>query len=237
MEATQIPALPAGPAIAASGLDRVEAAIEAVARGEFVVVIDDEHRENEGDLIMAASAMTPAAMAFMVRHTSGVVCVSMPGSALDRLALPLMVAANTESFSTAFTVSVDVCAGTTTGISAADRCATVRALANPDTSPLDLARPGHVFPLRSRPGGVLERPGHTEAAHDLVRLAGRGAGGVLCEIVNDDGSMARRGDLARFAAQHRLTMISIADLVAYRQAFSTLPIGKRSAECASAPAL
>lgn len=208
----QIPAPPA------RDLDSVEAAIEAIGRGEFVVVIDNEDRENEGDLIMAASAMTPAAMAFMVRHTSGVVCVSMPGSALDRLDIPLMVATNTESFSTAFTISVDACAGTTTGISATDRAITIRKLAEPTSAPLDFARPGHVFPLRSRAGGVLERPGHTEAAQDLVHLAGRGIGGVLCEIVNDDGSMARRGDLIRFAAKHRLTMISIAQLVAFRQA-------------------
>ncbi|WP_257993448.1 3,4-dihydroxy-2-butanone-4-phosphate synthase [Cupriavidus pauculus] len=217
MEAMQIQTSHIVPATVAQDLDSVEVAIAAIARGEFVVVIDDEDRENEGDLIMAASAMTPAAMAFMVRHTSGVVCVSMPGSVLDRLALPLMVEANTESYRTAFTVSVDACAGITTGISAADRTATIRAMADPSSGPTDFARPGHVFPLRSRPGGVLERPGHTEAAQDLVQMAGRGIGGVLCEVVNDDGSMARRADLIRFAAKHRLTMISIAQLVAFRR--------------------
>lgn len=223
MEALQTIAAHSGPALAAhtagatEGLDTVEAAIAAISRGEFVVVIDDEDRENEGDLIVAASAVTPEAMAFMVRHTSGVVCVSMPGTALDRLALPLMVAANNESFRTAFTVTVDARHGITTGISAADRATTLRALANPTTGPQDFVRPGHIFPLRSRPGGVLERPGHTEAAQDLVHLAGRGIGGVLCELVNDDGSMARRADLIRFAAQHRLTMISIAQLIAFRR--------------------
>lgn len=221
MEVMQISTPHIAPAPHAQDLDSVEAAVEAIARGEFVVVIDDEDRENEGDLIMAASAMTPAAMAFMVRHTSGVVCVSMPGSVLDRLDIPLMVAANTESFSTAFTVSVDAGVGTTTGISANDRATTIRKLADPTSAPTDFVRPGHVFPLRSRGGGVLERPGHTEAAQDLVHLAGRGVGGVLCEIVNDDGSMARRGDLIRFAAIHRLTMISIAQLVAFRLATAT----------------
>ncbi|WP_454754309.1 3,4-dihydroxy-2-butanone-4-phosphate synthase [Cupriavidus necator] len=223
MEALQIAIACAPAAVPAHGFDTVEAAIAAVSRGEFVIVLDDEQRENEGDLIMAASAMTPEAMAFMVRHTSGVICVAMPGSALDRLALPLMVAANTESFSTAFTVSVDASSGTSTGISAADRAATMRALADPTSRQQDFARPGHVFPLRCRAGGVLARPGHTEAAQDLVHLAGRGIGGVLCELVNDDGSMARRADLLRFAARHHLTMISIAQLIAFRQRPGTQP--------------
>jgi 3,4-dihydroxy-2-butanone 4-phosphate synthase len=198
--------------------DAVETAIAAIARGEFVVVVDDEHRENEGDLIMAADAVTPAAIAFMVRHTSGLICISLPGHVLDRLALPPMVQHNTESHATAFAVSTDLRNGTATGISAADRAATFRAVSHPDAEAGDFVRPGHVFPLRSRDGGVLVRPGHTEAAHDLVQLAGRHPGGVLCEIVNDDGTMARRADLARFALTHGLAIISIAQLIAFRSA-------------------
>ncbi|MVW77668.1 3,4-dihydroxy-2-butanone-4-phosphate synthase [Bordetella sp. 02P26C-1] len=197
--------------------DSVETAIDAMRRGEFVLVVDDETRENEGDLIIAANAVTPEKMAFMVRHTSGVVCVSLPGEVLDRLELPPMVTNNADPFRTAFTVSVDLRLGVSTGISAADRAATLRALADPAAKADDFVRPGHIFPLRSRAGGVLERPGHTEAAHDLVALAGRGVGGVLCELVNDDGSMARRADLIAFALSHDLTIISIADLITYRQ--------------------
>jgi 3,4-dihydroxy 2-butanone 4-phosphate synthase/GTP cyclohydrolase II len=197
--------------------DSVETAIDAVRRGEFVVVVDDETRENEGDLIIAANAVTPEAMAFMVRHTSGVVCVSLPGNVVDRLELPPMVPDNADPFRTAFTVSVDLRLGVSTGISAADRAATLRALADPAAKAADFVRPGHVFPLRCRDGGVLERPGHTEAAHDLVNLAGRGVGGVLCELVKDDGSMARRADLIGFALSHGMAIISIADLIAYRQ--------------------
>ena len=196
--------------------DEVETAIAAVARGEFVLVVDDEHRENEGDLIIAADAVTPAHLAFMVRHTSGIVCISLPGEVLDRLALPLMVQDNRESHQTAFTVSVDCREGITTGVSAADRAFTLRALADPGSVSADFVRPGHIFPLRSKAGGVLERPGHTEAAHDLTRLAGRSPGGVLCELVNDDGIMARRPDIFRFAAQHGLTTISIRQLIEHR---------------------
>lgn len=197
--------------------DSVETAIAAVCRGEFVVVVDDETRENEGDLIIAASAITPEAMAFMVRHTSGVVCIALPGDVLDRLELPPMVQSSADPFRTAFTVSVDLRRGVSTGISAADRAATLRALADPTAQATDFVRPGHVFPLRCRDGGVLERPGHTEAAHDLVSLAGRGVGGILCELVNEDGSMARRVDLITFALNHGMAIISIADLIAYRQ--------------------
>jgi len=197
--------------------DSVETAIAAVRRGEFVVVVDDETRENEGDLIIAASAVTPEAMAFMVRHTSGVVCISLPGPVLDRLELPPMVQSNADPFRTAFTVTVDLRLGVSTGISAADRAATLRALADPAAKAEDFVRPGHVFPLRCRGGGVLERPGHTEAAHDLVSLAGRGVGGILCELVNEDGGMARRADLIGFALSHGMAIISIADLIAYRQ--------------------
>lgn len=196
--------------------DSVEAAIAAVGRGEFVVVVDDERRENEGDLIIAADAATPASIAFMVRHTSGLICVALPGEVPDRLQLPLMVQANAESFQTAFAVSVDKRSGIKTGISASDRAATLRALSGACAQAADFVRPGHVFPLRVRTGGVLARPGHTEAAHDLVRLAGRGPGGVLCELVNRDGEMARRPELIRFARSHGFVIITIEKLIAYR---------------------
>ncbi|ROH84480.1 3,4-dihydroxy-2-butanone-4-phosphate synthase [Pseudomethylobacillus aquaticus] len=197
--------------------DSVSRAVNAIARGEFVVVVDDTDRENEGDLIIAADRITADQMAFLVRYSSGVVCVGMEGERLDQLELPLMVTRNSDPFRTAFTVSVDYKHGTSTGISAADRAATLRALANPTTQPDDLLRPGHIFPLRARQGGVLERPGHTEAALDLARLAGRAPAGVLCEIVNEDGSMARRPDLFRFAREHGLLIITIADLIIYRE--------------------
>jgi 3,4-dihydroxy 2-butanone 4-phosphate synthase / GTP cyclohydrolase II len=195
----------------------IEDAIAAVGRGEMVVVVDDANRENEGDLIMAAEHVTAEHMAFIVRHTSGVVCMSLTGERLDQLEVPLMVEANTDAKGTAFTVSVDARHGTTTGISAADRAATVRALVDPQTRPGDLARPGHIFPLRCAEGGVLKRAGHTEAAVDLATLAGLTPAGVLCEIVRDDGSMARLPDLAEFAATHGLHLISIADLIAHRR--------------------
>ena len=199
--------------------DEVERAIDAVQRGEFVVVVDDEDRENEGDLIIAADQMTPDKMAFMIRYTSGVICLPMEGSRLDELQLPLMVAGadNTEGQRTAFTISVDAKVGTSTGISAADRSTTVRALIDGATVTADLARPGHIFPLRYREGGVLKRAGHTEAAVDLARLAGRYPAGVLSEIVNDDGTMQRLPDLERFAAEHGLVLLSIADLIRYRR--------------------
>ncbi len=195
----------------------IENAVAAVARGEIVIVVDDADRENEGDLIMAAEAMTPEKMAFMIRHTSGVICMPVEGPRLDELRLPLMVADNTESQRTAFTVSVDARHGTTTGISAADRSATVHALLDAATRPEDLARPGHIFPLRYRDGGVLKRAGHTEAAVDLARLAGMHPAGVLAEVVNDDGSMARMPRLEEFADEHGLQLISIADLIRYRR--------------------
>ena len=195
----------------------VEQAIAAIARGEFVVVLDDENRENEGDLIMAAEFATAASIAFMVRHTSGLVCVGMTGDRLDQLEIPLMVGPGSEALGTAFTVSVDYQQGTTTGISAADRAATIRALVDDDAEPGDFARPGHVFPLRARPGGVLKRAGHTEAAVDLAALAGVSPVGVLCEIVKPDGTMARGPDLISFAAEHGLVMITIEQLVSYRR--------------------
>jgi 3,4-dihydroxy 2-butanone 4-phosphate synthase/GTP cyclohydrolase II len=195
----------------------IENAIDAVGRGELVIVVDDADRENEGDLIMAAERITPEAMGFMIRHTSGVICMPLEGARLDELQLPLMVANNTEVQRTAFTVSVDARHGTTTGISAPDRSATVKALLDPGTRPEDLARPGHIFPLRYREGGVLKRAGHTEAAVDLARLAGCYPAGVLAEVTNDDGTMARLPELERFAAEHDLQLISIADLIRYRR--------------------
>jgi len=195
----------------------IENAIEAIARGEAVVVVDDANRENEGDLIIAAEKTTPETMAFMVRHTSGVICMPLEGTRLDELQLPMMVAENTTAYRTAFTVSVDAKRGTTTGISAADRTTTVHALIDPQSRPEDLARPGHIFPLRYREGGVLKRAGHTEAAVDLARLAGLSPAGVLAEVVNDDGTMARLPELERFAAEHDLKLISIADLIRYRR--------------------
>jgi len=196
--------------------DRVQVAVAAFARGEPVIVTDDADRENEGDLIMAAEKATPEAIGFMVRHTSGLICAPLPGDRLDALQVPLMVAHNSESLRTAFTVSVDARAGTTTGISAADRATTIRALVDPSTQAADLARPGHVFPLRAKNGGVLARRGHTEAALDLAELAQLVPGGALAEITNDDGSMARQSELERFAATHHLAMLSIAELATYR---------------------
>ena len=197
---------------------KVEDAIEAVGRGEIVVVVDDEDRENEGDLIMAADAVTPEKIAFFVEHTSGLICAPLTPERLEHLDLPLMVSANTEAQRTAFTVSVDFRHGTTTGISAADRAATIKALVDPHTRPTDLNRPGHIFPLRYRPGGVLKRAGHTEASVDLARAAGRAPAGVLCEIVTADRTgMARLDELEQFAERHGLHLISIADLIRYRR--------------------
>ncbi|HYV60294.1 MAG TPA: bifunctional 3,4-dihydroxy-2-butanone-4-phosphate synthase/GTP cyclohydrolase II [Acidimicrobiia bacterium] len=195
----------------------IENAIDAIARGEAVVVVDDANRENEGDLIIAAEKTTPETMAFMVRHTSGVICMPLEGTRLDELQLPMMVAENTTAYRTAFTVSVDAKRGTTTGISAADRTTTVHTLIDHTTRPEDIARPGHIFPLRYREGGVLKRAGHTEAAVDLARLAGLSPAGVLAEVVNDDGTMSRLPELEQFAARHDLKLISIADLIRYRR--------------------
>lgn len=202
----------------APGFSSIPDALADIAAGKFVVVTDDADRENEGDLIMAAERMTPAAMAFMVEHTSGIVCVGMTGADLDRLQLPLMVPTpeNEEAMTTAFTVSVDLKAGTTTGISASDRSATCVALADPTAQPDDFNKPGHIFPLRARPGGVLQRRGHTEAGVDLARLAGCSPAGVLCEIVDRrDGSMAQTPQLLEFARRHDLRCITIDDLAQY----------------------
>lgn len=196
--------------------DTVVSAIQAIANGEFVIVVDDTDRENEGDLIIAAEKITTEKMAFLVKHSSGLVCVGMPALRLQALDLPQMVTHNADPFRTAFTVSVDYKYGTTSGISAADRALTLRKLADTSSHAEDFHRPGHIFPLRARRGGVLERPGHTEAAHDLAAMAGLQPVGVLCEIVNDDGSMARRPDLFKFAQVHGLKIITIADMKAYR---------------------
>ena len=199
-------------------LSTVENAVTAIGRGEMVVVVDDEDRENEGDLVMAAEFATPERIAFFLAHTSGLICAPLMPERLDELELPLMVAQNTESQRTAFTVTVDYRPGTTTGISAGDRAATIRSLIDPGTKPSELARPGHILPLRYRTGGVLKRAGHTEATIDLARLAGCYPAGVLCEIVTaDKQAMARRPELERFAAAHGLPLISIAELVRYRR--------------------
>ena len=198
-------------------LSPIEDVVAAIGRGEMIVMVDDEDRENEGDLIMAAQFASPEKLAFIVRHTSGVVVAPLTGERCDDLRLPLMVDHNTESHRTAFTVSVDLLEGTTTGISAADRAATLRALADPSVGHAAFARPGHIFPLRAREGGVLKRAGHTEAAVDLARLAGLEPAGIICEIQNDDGTMSRLPDLQKFCAEHNLLLSSIADLVNYRR--------------------
>ncbi|MFQ6392898.1 bifunctional 3,4-dihydroxy-2-butanone-4-phosphate synthase/GTP cyclohydrolase II [Nocardia sp. KC 131] len=198
-------------------LDSIDTALAALAAGGMVVVVDDENRENEGDLVLAAESATTQTIAFMVRHTSGVLCAPMASADLDRLRLPPMMSVNEDPKGTAYTVSVDAASGVTTGISAADRAHTVRALADPNTEPGQLTRPGHVFPLRAHPSGVLGRAGHTEAAVDLTRLAGLAPAGVIAEIVLDDGSMARLPDLLDFADTHGLPIISIADLIDYRR--------------------
>jgi 3,4-dihydroxy 2-butanone 4-phosphate synthase/GTP cyclohydrolase II len=197
--------------------DSIDAVLADVRAGRPIIVTDDANRENEGDLILAAEKATAESVAFMIRHTGGVICVSMEGPELDRLELPLMTKANTERMRTAYTISVDAAHGITTGISAADRALTIRLLAAPGTQPGDLARPGHVFPLRYREGGVLRRAGHTEASVDLAKLAGLRPAGAISEVVNEDGSMARVPDLLRFRDQHGLKICTIQDLIAYRR--------------------
>ncbi|MDQ2880039.1 MAG: bifunctional 3,4-dihydroxy-2-butanone-4-phosphate synthase/GTP cyclohydrolase II [Actinomycetota bacterium] len=201
-----------------AGIDR---AIAEVAAGRPVIAVDDEERENEGDLIFAAACATPELLAFTVRYTSGYVCVALTAEDCDRLDLPPMFHTNQDKRGTAYTVTVDAREGVTTGISAADRSRTIRLLADPDAKSVDFARPGHVVPLRAKEGGVLRRPGHTEASVDLAKMAGLPPAGVLCEIVSakDDGEMARRDELEVFAAEHDLALITIADLIAYRRRF------------------
>jgi 3,4-dihydroxy-2-butanone 4-phosphate synthase/GTP cyclohydrolase II len=195
----------------------VDDAIEELQSGRMVVVVDDEDRENEGDLVMAAEMVTPDAINFMATHARGLICLAMTGERIDELELDPMVPDNTALHGTAFTISIDAVGhGVTTGISAHDRAHTIRMAINPASRPEDLARPGHIFPLRARPGGVLERRGQTEAAVDLTQLAGLSPAGVICEIINDDGTMARVPDLVRFCRMHGLIMISVADLAAYR---------------------
>jgi 3,4-dihydroxy 2-butanone 4-phosphate synthase / GTP cyclohydrolase II len=199
-----------------SAFAAIEQAIDAIRRGEMIIVIDDEDRENEGDLTIAAEKITPDAVNFMATQGRGLICLTMTEERLIELDLPQMVTHNTSQFETAFTVSIDAKAGTTTGISAADRAVTILTAIDPRTRPSDLARPGHVFPLKARNGGVLVRAGQTEAAVDLARIAGLYPAGVICEMANKDGSMARVPELTRFAKRHKLLMITIADLIKYR---------------------
>jgi 3,4-dihydroxy 2-butanone 4-phosphate synthase/GTP cyclohydrolase II len=205
-------------------LDSIQNALDALAAGRPVVVVDDEDRENEGDLVLAAEFATAQTIGFLIRHTSGVLCVPMPGADLDRLSLPPMTAVNEDPKGTAYTVSVDAAAGVSTGLSAADRAHTIRLLADPQSTAADYSRPGHVVPLPAKYGGVLRRPGHTEAAVDLAVLAGLRPSGTLCEVVSekDPTGMARGEELRVFADEHDLTLISIADLIAYRKRFDKL---------------
>ncbi|KLO19224.1 3,4-dihydroxy-2-butanone 4-phosphate synthase [Schizopora paradoxa] len=195
----------------AFAFDKMDDALAAFARGEFLVVMDDENRENEGDLIVSASKITTEKMAWMIKHTSGYICISLSEERVAELAIPMMVPDNQDRHRTAYTVTVDCKEGTTTGISAHDRALTARSLVSPSASPTDFSRPGHLVPLRARPGGVLERKGHTEASMDLSKLVGHPEGGLLCELVNDDaeGSMARRDDCRAFADRWGLKMISV----------------------------
>ncbi|MBB99328.1 MAG: 3,4-dihydroxy-2-butanone-4-phosphate synthase [Rhodobacteraceae bacterium] len=227
-----------GPVALDLSQQRVAEAIRAFERGEMLVVTDDDDRENEGDLIVAASLVKPEQMAFMVRHTSGIVCAPMTRETARRLRLDPMVADNDAPLSTAFTISVDYRHGLTTGISAEERCSTVRALANSNAGAADFARPGHVFPLVAREGGVLMRSGHTEAAVDLCRLAGQPEVGVISELVNDDGTVKRGAEVANFAAEHGLKMVSVADLIAWRQRMERLVerVSEQPVETVAGPA-
>jgi 3,4-dihydroxy 2-butanone 4-phosphate synthase/GTP cyclohydrolase II len=197
-------------------IERVHRALEDIAAGKMVVLVDDEERENEGDLVMAADLVTPEAINFMARFGRGLICLALEPGRVDRLGLPMMVEDSTTQRTTAFTVSIEARHGVTTGISAKDRAHTVLVAVAPDAKPADIVSPGHVFPLRAVAGGVLQRAGHTEGSVDLARLAGRTPAGVICEIMNDDGSMARMPELTAFAAQHGVRILSIADLINYR---------------------
>ncbi|MBI3882329.1 MAG: bifunctional 3,4-dihydroxy-2-butanone-4-phosphate synthase/GTP cyclohydrolase II [Verrucomicrobia bacterium] len=201
-----------------SKFDSIESAVADLRRGKMVIVVDDEDRENEGDLILAAEHATPAAVNFMAKHGRGLICVPTTGERLKQLGVEQMVTQNRDTFKTDFQVSVDAARGVSTGISAADRARTVQVMARPTAVPEDLVQPGHIFPLRAKPGGVLQRAGHTEAAVDLTKLAGCRPIGVICEIMSDDGSMARLPELRRFAKKHRLKICSIADLISHRRA-------------------
>lgn len=199
-------------------LDEIQSIIEEFRKGDFVIIVDDEDRENEGDLAFAAQSCSPEKINFLARYGRGLICIAMEGKRLDDLNLPMMVSENTSRFETAFTVSVEAREGTTTGISAADRSATVLKLVAPDATPEDFIKPGHMFPIRARNGGVLVRSGQTEAAVDLARLAGRFPAGVICEVMNDDGTMARLPQLQKFGKEHSIKIISVADLIRYRTA-------------------
>lgn len=199
------------------GLSSISEAIEDIKAGKFVIITDDKGRENEGDLAMAAEAVTPEAINFMAQHARGLICLPVIGKRLDELRIPLMVAENTSRFSTAFTVSVEARHGVSTGISAADRARTIKVMVDPAAKPEDLVQPGHVFPLRAREGGVLVRAGHTEAVVDLARLAGLYPAGVICEVMNEDGSMARLPRLEVLSDQHGIKIVTVADLIAYRR--------------------
>ncbi|MFC3394517.1 3,4-dihydroxy-2-butanone-4-phosphate synthase [Brenneria rubrifaciens] len=200
-----------------SPIERVERALDALRQGRGVLVLDDEDRENEGDLVFAAENMTVEQMALTIRHGSGIVCLCLTEERRQQLELPMMVANNSSPYQTAFTISIEAAKGVTTGVCAADRITTIRAAIADDAKPSDLNHPGHVFPLRAQPGGVLTRGGHTEASVDLATLAGLKPAGVLCELTNDDGSMARAPEVIAFARQHDMPVLTIEDLVVYRQ--------------------
>jgi 3,4-dihydroxy 2-butanone 4-phosphate synthase/3,4-dihydroxy 2-butanone 4-phosphate synthase/GTP cyclohydrolase II len=212
-----------------AGLDTIEEAVRAMAAGRPVLVVDNEDRENEGDIIFAAQHATPALMGWTIRYSSGVICVPLSGDRADAMALPPMVEVNEDAKGTAYTVSCDAATGVSTGISATDRALTARVLADPKSGPSSVTRPGHIFPLRAVDGGVRERPGHTEAAVDLCRLAGLEAAAVIAEVVYDDGEMMRLDGLRAFAAEHGCPLISIADLVAYLKAAGTSADGNARA--------
>jgi 3,4-dihydroxy 2-butanone 4-phosphate synthase/GTP cyclohydrolase II len=201
--------------------DTIDAAIKDIRKGRFVVLVDDEDRENEGDLVMAAEKVTPDSINFMATQGRGLICLALTPERVEELQLPPQAAENTAAFGTAFTVSIDARCDITTGISAADRATTIRTAVDPKTKPADLARPGHIFPLKAQKGGVLKRAGQTEGSVDLARLAGLYPAGVLCEIMNDDGTMARVKDLVGFARRHRLKMVTIKDLIQYRMTRET----------------
>ncbi|MFZ5427953.1 MAG: 3,4-dihydroxy-2-butanone-4-phosphate synthase [Thermodesulfobacteriota bacterium] len=205
------------PDVSHEHVKQVERALDALRGGRGVLVVDDADRENEGDLVFAAETLTEEQMAMLIRECSGIVCLCLTGGKVDELGLPMMVADNTSLHRTAFTVSIEAASGVTTGVSAADRVATVRAAVADGAGPDDLRRPGHVFPLRAKPGGVLERAGHTEAVIDLTRLAGLKPCGVLCELTNHDGTMARMPEICDFAARHHMPVLTIESLIHYRK--------------------
>ncbi|MDP7323825.1 MAG: 3,4-dihydroxy-2-butanone-4-phosphate synthase [Candidatus Woesearchaeota archaeon] len=199
---------------------KIESAIKLMQRGKFLIVVDDENRENEGDIVIAAEKATPSKINYMLKHARGIMCLPTAAERLDELKIPLMVSDNSDKFNTPFTVSIDAKRNTTTGVSVSDRLETIKVILNKDSKPEDLVRPGHMFPLRANGNGVLDRPGHTEAAVDLCKLAGLSQVAIIAEIMNDDGSMARLEDLEEFAKKHNLEMITIKDLIEYRKANS-----------------